>query len=206
MHRSAPLLVALAALAAAPLARAQSDPALETFLDDPGYERLAVGAALEADEALAPECAERRATTRQFMGELERVVFVHNRAAPVSGRWLSRVGVERCGEKTFQTIQFAVDDSGELRVHPLLPGETRILDPRTQLEIARAVYGSDLRVTSGCTERQIVDTRIATEPLGANGTWMERWTVEACGTRNTHSVTISPQDGGGIRYAAEPAG
>lgn len=204
MSRSIVLILALAVVAAA-AARAQEDPALKAFLDDRAYERLAVSAALEADEALFPGCAERKATTRRFMGELERVVFANNRAAPVSGRWLTRVGLERCGEQAFQTIQFEVDDEGELLLQPLLPGETRVLDPRTQLEIARAVYGSDFGVTTGCSERRIVDTRVATQPLGAEGTWIERWVVDACGTQNAHSVTITPTAGGGIEYAAKPA-
>lgn len=207
-------LVIIAALACLPFlagtdARAQSgglDPMLQDFLSSDGYERIVVSAALEADEALVEGCAQRKAVTREFLAELERVVFVKNRAAPVDGKWLERVEIDRCGKSAWQTIMFTVDDKGEMNLQPLLAGQTRVLDPASQLEVARTVYSSDIRQAQGCTDRRIVDTRIATRPVGADGPWIERWFVLACGEIRAHNVTMSRQPGGGLVFEAKPAG
>ncbi len=204
----------VAALACLPLladaaARAQSsglDPMLRDFLASEGYERIVVSAALEADEALVEGCGRRKAVTREFLAEMERVVFVKNRAAPVDGRWLERVELDRCGESAWQTILFSIDDEGAIDLQPLLAGQTRVLDPRSQLEIARTVYASDIRQAQGCTDRKIVDTRVATPPVGPDGPWIEHWIVLACGETRTHAVTLSRQPGGGLAFEAKPAG
>lgn len=182
-----------------------ADPILRDFIGSSSYERIVVGAALEADETLMPDCDRRSATTREFLAEMEPVVFARNRAAPVDGRWLERVEIDRCGESAWQTIMFTVDEAGEMNLQPLLAGRTRVLDPQTQLEVARTVYSSDIRQAQGCTDRKIVDTRVDTPPVGSDGPWIERWVVLACGEPRAHAVTMSRKPGGGLIFEAKPA-
>jgi len=81
-----------------------------------------------------------------------------------------------------------------------VPG-TSIADGTLQGDVAQAIAMSEMIYSDGCKKPKIVNTDVVESPARLNvDRWVERWTVDRCGTAIYYRVELTPSKGGGTDY------
>jgi hypothetical protein len=82
-----------------------------------------------------------------------------------------------------------------------LPGNT-MADQVLQRDAAQFVMLLESAEQSRCAQRKIINTEVKEPPADAGkDTWVERWTVDRCGSLVYYKVTFTPSPGGGTDVA-----
>jgi hypothetical protein len=168
--------------------------------------------ALDASEKMGgdPRCRSRSLSATEVL------VPVELTAQGVSGRWTERWTVDRCGMAVPYVVKFDRAPDGDLDVSmqrevsgaetAAVPGDTladRILQRDTLAFLAQRDL-SEAGPEARCRIRKVVGTEVLAPVEGGQvegdrpiaGRWVERWTLDRCGT----SVAYM------IRYTTTPKG
>jgi hypothetical protein len=142
-----------------------------------------------------PRCDSRRVSTTEVVGTVEQG------SQGVSGRWIERWTVDRCGSLVPYLVKFARAPDGDLDVTMQLeapPGEpatvpgTSIADPILQRDVLGFLAQRDFSAVGAegtCDARKVIDTEVLQPLEGAavegdrpiGGQWVERWTLSRHG-------------------------
>jgi hypothetical protein len=198
--------IGIAALLSWPLPARAEQPQLSPeaakqfadFRNSKGYVDALVGAVMEEDQRLWPNCDKRKPISRTLIEIIKPPQFGKDGKQPTAGFWGERVELDRCGARAVQTVYFEVND--KINVAAGLPGRT-LANLFLQVDAGKAVIVADLAKEKTCTAREIVDSAVVTPPAAPGRAWVERWTVAACGTLRPHDVTFTPKPDGDISFA-----
>jgi hypothetical protein len=175
--------------------------------------------ALDASEKMGgdPRCRSRSVSTTEVL------VPVELAAQGVSGRWMERWTVDRCGVAVPYVIKFDRARDGDLDVSMQLevpdaeattiPGST-IADPALQRDTLAFLAQRDLWEAgpeARCRTRKIVATEVlmpldggeveAARPIA--GRWVERWTLDRCGASVDYVIRFTTTRKG-TTFLADP--
>ena len=150
---------------------------------------------------LAAECPAIKVAAREANWTVDDPQFASGAAAPRSGRWIDRVGVERCGKRGTRNIFITVRGT-ELLPQPMIPGRTA-----TSVQLQRdaiRIAAAQARIKTGCKdEMHVVDSAIEGR-FQAGAPWKEDWTLMGCKTAVVIAMTFTPDGRGGSTVAAKP--
>jgi hypothetical protein len=174
--------------------------------------------ALDASEKMGgdPRCRSRS------LSATEVVVPVELTTQGVSGRWTERWTVDRCGMAVPYVVKFDRAPDGDLDVSmqregseaetTTIPGDTladRILQRDTLAFLAQRDL-SEAGPEARCRIRKVVGTEVVAPVEGGQvegdrpiaGRWVERWTLDRCGTSVAYMIrfTTTPK---GTTFIAE---
>jgi len=174
--------------------------------------------ALDTSEKMGgdPRCRSRS------LSATEVVVPVELTAQGVSGRWTERWTVDRCGMAVPYVVKFDRAPGGDLDVSmqrevseaetTTVPGDTladRILQRDTLAFLAQRDL-SEAGPEARCRIRKVVGTEVVAPVEGGQvegdrpiaGRWVERWTLDRCGTSGAYIIrfTTTPK---GTTFIAE---
>jgi hypothetical protein len=174
--------------------------------------------ALDASEKMGgdPRCRSRSLSATEVL------VPVELTTQGVSGRWTERWTVERCGMAVPYVVKFDRAPDGDLDVSmqreaseaetTTVPGDTladRILQRDTLAFLAQRDL-SEAGPEARCRIRKVVGTEVVEPVEGGQvegdrpiaGRWVERWTLDRCGTSVTYMIrfTTTPK---GTTFIAE---
>lgn len=81
-----------------------------------------------------------------------------------------------------------------------LPGAS-IADAKLKKDVLGIVQIQEMVFGAGCQSWRIVDTEVTTPPAQRNiDPWVERWTVDRCGTTVRYRIAFTPSPHGGTRF------
>jgi len=174
--------------------------------------------ALDASEKMGgdPRCRSRSLSATEVL------VPVELTAQGVSGRWTERWTVDRCGMAVPYVVKFDRAPDGDLDVSmqrevpeaetTTVPGDTladRILQRDTLAFLAQRDL-SEAGPEARCRIRKVVGTEVLAPVEGGQvegdrpiaGRWVERWTLDRCGTSVAYTIrfTTTPK---GTTFIAE---
>lgn len=177
--------------------------------------------ALDASEKMGgdPRCRTRRVTATEVL------VPVEVTTQGVSGRWTERWTVDRCGIPVPYVVKFDRAADGDLDVSMQrevseaevigVPGDT-LADPKLQRDTLAFLAQRDLfeaGAQARCRTRKVVGTEVLEPVVGGQvegdrpiaGRWMERWTLDRCGSVVRYVIRFTT-DRKGTTFIAEPQG
>jgi hypothetical protein len=175
--------------------------------------------ALDASEKMGgdPRCHDRSVAATEV------VVPVELAAQGVSGRWTERWTVDRCGVLIPYVVKFDRAPDGDLDVSMQrevpeaeaagVPGDT-LADRTLQRDTLAFLAQRDLFETgpdAHCRVRKVVATEVLAPVLGAEvegnrpiaGHWIERWTLDRCGSAVRYVIRFTTTRKG-TTFIAEP--
>ncbi len=175
--------------------------------------------ALDASEKMGGDqrCRNRTVSTTEV------VVPVELAAQGVSGRWIERWTVDRCGVSVPYVVKFDRARDGDLDVSmqrevsnaeaATVPGDT-IADPVLQRDTLAFLAQRDLWEAgpeARCRTRKIVGTQVLMPVDGAEvedarpvaGRWVERWTLDRCGASVDYVIRFTTTRKG-TTFLADP--
>lgn len=219
------LVVALAVAAAAP-AVAQTvpeqqpgqaagapsqDPAqrFQGYVTSDGYKKMIGQLAVMGDTISAPDCKEHKPQERASLtiyGPPHFEAGVH----PVSGLWVDRIKMSRCGVTTFQNILIQANKEGQPpRAALMMPGTTMANPPLQNLimkdvldNLAKKKCSDQSQIIPVDTKHEKESKAIKLDDKGmiVDGAWKETWTLKACGKVTNFSVDIAADGKGGLTH------
>lgn len=219
--RFGPLAVALALATATPAlaqtvseqpapAQDQSqDPAqrFQSYVTSDGYKNMIAQLAVMGDTISAPDCKEHKPQERASLtiyGPPRFESGVH----PVTGLWVDRIKMNRCGTATFQNILIQANKEGQPpRAALMMPGTTMANPPLQNLVMKDILDGLAKKKCTDQSQIVPVDTKhdketkaIKLDDKGmiVEGAWKETWTLKACGKQTSVSVDINSDGKGGL--------
>jgi len=81
-----------------------------------------------------------------------------------------------------------------------LPGSS-LANAVLQRDVAQQIAMLEMIFGEGCKKSKIIDTEVIEPPATLNvDPWVERWTVDRCGTRVHYRVELTPSKGGGTDF------
>jgi hypothetical protein len=163
-----------------------------------------------------PRCGSRRVSATEI------VVPVELAAQGVAGRWTERWTVDRCGLLVPYIVKFDRAPDGDLDVsmqregleaEAAIPGDT-LADRVLQRDTLAFLTQRDLFEAgpeARCRSRKVIATVVLAPVLGGAvegdrpiaGSWMERWTLDRCGTPVRYVVRFTTTRKG-TTFVAEP--
>jgi hypothetical protein len=185
-----------------PQAQASQAPSPEfaSFLIDPQYiAYIAKGVAQNEPEPLRAECATVKPVVRASLAILQPPKFAKGVKTPLSGQWIDRVKVDRCGKPGVRSFMITAPGNNQMHLVALLPGDTNA-SPALQNDAtgpAKTAASAKLGCTAG--PMHIVDTKSVAKP--AKGPWRETWTFSGCGKNLTLPIEFAPDSGGGATFS-----
>ncbi|MCR6631234.1 MAG: hypothetical protein NVV74_14955 [Magnetospirillum sp.] len=222
--RFGPLALALVLAAAAQPALAQNvpdqpaqapaasqDPAqrFQAYVTSDGYKSSIGQLAIMGDTISAPDCKEHKPQERASMtiyGAPHFEAGVH----PVSGLWVDRIKMNRCGATTFQNVLIQAQKDGQPpRMALMMPGSTQSNPPMQNLVMKDVLEGLAKNKCTDQTQIVPVDTKRdkETKPLKLDnkgmiveGAWKETWTFKACGKTVNATVDFTSDGKGGLNH------
>lgn len=192
-------------------AAASQDPAqrFQTYVTSEGYKKAISQITTMGDTISAPECKEHKPQERAGLTIYAPPTF-ETAEHPVTGLWLDRIKMNRCGTTTFQNVLIQAQKEGQPpRMALMMPGST-LANPPMQNLIMKDLLAALAK--NKCTDQtQIfpVDTKRdkETRPLKlddkgmiTDGAWKETWTLKACGKNVNATVDISSDGKGGLTH------
>lgn len=195
----------------APVGAQSQDPRerFQAYLQLNGYKNMLGQLAVMGDTISAPDCKEHKPVNRTLA-----VIFVPptfgDGLHPLTGRWIERVTMSRCGAEAFQNvlIQAQVDNKPPAAAL-MMPGLTATT-PTKQNQIMGEVLA--LLAKNKCTDQtQIVPVNTKRDkeikPLKADekgrvieGAWKETWSFKACGKSVNASVELTADGKGDFTH------
>lgn len=220
--RFGPFALALALGSAALPALAQSvpeqpaqgqpqDPAqrFQGYVTNDGYKSMIGQLAVMGDTISAPECKEHKPQERASMTIYAPPLFEAGQH-PVSGLWVDRIKMNRCGTATFQNILIQAQRDGQPpRAALMMPGTTMANPPMQNLIMKDILDGLTKKQCTDQSKIVPVDTKRDKETKAmklddkgmiVQGAWKEIWTFKACGKTVTATVDINSDGKGGLAH------
>lgn len=210
-HSGATAIVVATLLAFATDSAAQEDSsaALQAFINTPEHKAALMGS-LRPYFGSLPTCHPE--TARRIGLVVLKPVSFEATGVLSTGAWKESVQVEGCGTSGLFNILTVAREGAPPLTGAMLPGTTHasMLLQRDALTAARSTALA--RLTSGCTEIHVIDTKFegfgetvnANVPVGRDGRlWRETWTLIGCGQQATVSMQFVP-DRTGTTFTAGP--
>ena len=177
--------------------------------------------ALDSSEKMGgdPRCGNRNVSTTEVL------VPVELAAQGVSGRWVERWTVDRCGVLVPYVVKFDRAPDGDLDVSmqrevpeaeaTTVPGHT-LADRTLQRDTLAFLAQRDLSEAgpeARCRARKVVETEVLVPLEGGQdagdrpvaGKWVERWTLDRCGASVGYVIRFNTTRKG-TTFIAEPQG
>jgi hypothetical protein len=177
--------------------------------------------ALDSSEKMGgdPRCGNRNVSTTEVL------VPVELAAQGVSGRWVERWTVDRCGVLVPYVVKFDRAPDGDLDVSmqrevpeaeaTTVPGHT-LADRTLQRDTLAFLAQRDLSEAgpeARCRARKVVETEVLVPLEGGQvegdrpvaGQWVERWTLDRCGASVGYVIRFNTTRKG-TTFIAEPQG
>lgn len=177
--------------------------------------------ALDSSEKMGgdPRCGNRSVSTTEVL------VPVELAAQGVSGRWVERWTVDRCGVLVPYVVKFDRAPDGDLDVSmqrevpeaeaTTVPGHT-LADRTLQRDTLAFLAQRDLSEAgpeARCRARKVVETEVLVPLEGGQvegdrpvaGQWVERWTLDRCGASVGYVIRFNTTRKG-TTFIAEPQG
>jgi hypothetical protein len=177
--------------------------------------------ALDSSEKMGgdPRCGNRNVSTTEVL------VPVELAAQGVSGRWVERWTVDRCGVLVPYVVKFDRAPDGDLDVSmqrevpeaeaTTVPGAT-LADRTLQRDTLAFLAQRDLSEAgpeARCRARKVVETEVLVPLEGGQlegdrpvaGKWVERWTLDRCGASVGYVIRFNTTRKG-TTFIAEPQG
>ncbi len=203
IYRSAGLLLVGMIAALSTPATAQSDRAtVERFLKylaSQTYSTFLGHKALTVDEAMPPKCKTRELTGRKLVAIIGKPAFHGKRKVPITGQWLERITIKRCGRTVEHNILMTASKVRGLLAVAGFPGRTRTsLD--LQLRVGNVISVKTKRRYPKCRRIEIVNTRVTQRPTSRTDPWIESWTVWRCGRRMSYRIRFLPGKDGKTKF------
>ncbi|MGE5477270.1 MAG: hypothetical protein ACM3Q1_11485 [Bacteroidales bacterium] len=212
------LAVALSLVVAAP-ALAQTvpeqpqgqpqDPAqrFQAYVTSEGYKNMISQLATMGDTISAPDCKEHKPQERASMTIYGAPLF-ETGMHPVSGLWVDRIKMNRCGTNTFQNILIQANKDGQPpRAALMMPGTTMANPPLQQMIMKDVLEALAKKKCNDQTQIIPVDTKHDKETKAiklndkgmiVEGSWKETWTLKACGKVTNVGIDINSDGKGGL--------
>lgn len=181
----------------------------QAYVTSQGYKNMISQLAVMGDTISAPECKEHKPQERASLTVFGPPVF-QDGVHPVSGLWIDRIKMNRCGATTFQNILIQANKEGQPPRSALMMPGTTMANPPLQNLIMKDVL--DGLAKKKCTDQaQIipVDTKHEKESKAikldekgmiVEGAWKETWTFKACGKPVNVSIDINADGKGGLAH------
>lgn len=196
---------------AAPGAAQPQDPAqrFQAYVTSDGYKAMLGQLATMGEVVSSPDCKEHKPVERASLTIYGPPLF-ENGLHPVSGLWVDRIQMNRCGATAYQNVLMqAQKDGNPPRAALLMPGTTLANPPMQNLVMKDVLAGL---AKNKCTDQaQIipVDTKKDKETKAlkldekgmiVEGSWKETWIFKACGKTVNVGVEIGSDGKGGLNH------
>lgn len=197
--------------AQAPAQAPSQDPAqrFQAYVTSDGYKAMIAQLAVMGDTISAPDCKEHKPQERASLtvyGPPHFEAGVH----PVTGLWVDRIKMNRCGASTFQNILIQANKDGQPpRAALMMPGSSMANPPLQNLVMKDILDALAKKKCSDQSQIIPVDTKYEKEskPIKLNdkgmiveGAWKETWTLKACGKPTSVTVEINSDGKGGLAH------
>lgn len=192
--------------AAAPGAQ---DPAqrFQAYATSDGYKNMISQLATMGDTISVPDCKEHKPQERASLTIYQPPLFEAG-LHPVSGLWVDRIKMNRCGATTFQNVLIQANKDGQPpRAALLMPGTTMANPPMQNLVMKDILAGLSKNKCTDQTQIIPVDTKREKETKAlkldekgmiTEGAWKETWTFKACGKTVNATIDINSDGKGGL--------
>lgn len=195
----------------APAQGQPQDPAqqFQAYVTSPGYKNMIGQLAVMGDTISAPDCKEHKPQERASLtvyGPPQFETGIH----PVTGLWVDRIKMNRCGATTFQNILIQANKEGQPpRAALMMPGTTMTNPPMQNLIMKDILDGLAKKKCSDQSQIIPVDTKHEKESKAiklddkgmiTEGAWKETWTFKACGKPTNIGVEINADGKGGLAH------
>lgn len=187
------------------------DPAqrFQAYVTSDGYKAMISQLSVMGDTISAPDCKEHKPQERASLTIFAPPHF-ESGLHPVTGMWLDRIKMNRCGATTFQNVLIQANKEGQPpRAALMMPG-TSMANPPLQNLIMKDILENLAK--KKCTDQsQIVpvDTKREKETKAVKlndkgmiveGAWNETWTLKACGKQVNAAIDIAADGKGGLNH------
>lgn len=206
---SAPAFAQNAQTPAAPAAQPEN-PAqrFERYATSDGYKKSIGQIAVMGSTISYPECKEHKAVKRASITIYAGPTFAEG-AHPVTGLWMDRIQIDRCGKPGYQNILVQAQPGTTPKAALKMPGLTNANPPMQDLVMKDVM--AELAKKKCTDQAQIipVDTALGKEgkPRKINekgmlveGAWKETWTFRACGKQVNATVDFAADGKGGLTH------
>lgn len=197
--------------AQAPAQAQPQDPAqrFQAYVTSQGYKNMIAQLAVMGDTISAPECKEHKPQERASL-TIYGTPHFQDGVHPVSGLWVDRIKMNRCGATTFQNILIQANKEGQPpRSALMMPGTTMANPPLQNLIMKDVLEGLTKKKCTDQAQIIPVDTKrdketkaIKLDDKGmiVEGAWKETWTLKACGKQVNASIDITANGKGGLDH------
>lgn len=186
-------LAAAPALAQAPVDPAKLPIAFLNWLETPAYFEFLTRKAIELEPApLALRCTNFTVLRRQGWAPVELPVWSPDKGQPVSGSWIERLVVDRCGETTLRRLLVSGSRTqDEPFLSALAPGGT-LANLRLERATLPLLTERARREFSCSDSRKLIVIETKVTQLPDQGSWSERWTAIACDQPLIQDIRFTP--------------
>lgn len=187
------------------------DPAqrFQAYVTSDGYKSMIGQLAVMGDTISAPECKEHKPQERASLTIYSPPLF-ETGAHPISGLWIDRIKMNRCGANTFQNILIQAQKDGQPpRAALMMPGTTMANPPMQNLVmkdildgLAKNKCSDQSKIIPSDTKRdkETKPMKLDAKGMIIEGAWKEIWTFRACGKTVNATVDISSDGKGGLTH------
>ena len=195
----------------APAAGQPQDPAqrFQAYVTSDGYKGMLAQLAVMGDTISAPECKDHKPQERASLTIYGPPLFEAG-AHPVSGLWLDRIKMSRCGTATFQNILIQAQKDGQPpRAALMLPGTTMANPPMQNVlmkdvveQLAKKNCTDPTKIIPVDTKRdkELKPIKLDDKGMIVEGSWKETWTFKACGKTVNAAIDINADGKGGLAH------
>lgn len=121
---------------------------------------------------------------------------------PQRGEWTTSYTAQACNKRVRRTVGFKGTEKG-VQVIAGPPGDTKA-DAQLGADVWRAFKIAAARAHPDCKNMTLINTQIASEPVGAMGNWDEAWIADVCGRQMGQVVRFYPTKKGTMFRLALP--
>lgn len=181
----------------------------QAYVTSDGYRKNMGQLAIMGDSISAPECKDHKPVERAGLTIFMPPAFGEGQH-PVSGLWMDRIKMDRCGVPTVQNILVQAQPGGQPPMAALkMPGLTGANPPMQELVMKDVVTQLAAKKCTDQGNIVPVDSKIdkETKPRKLNdkgnlteGAWKETWTFKACGKVVNATVEFSVDGKGGLSH------
>lgn len=187
------------------------DPAqhFQAYVTSDGYKKLMAQLAMVGESVSAPECKAAKPVERASLTVYVPPLFetgVH----PVSGLWVDRIKIDRCGATNFQNILVQAQPGDKApRAALLMPGTTLTNPPMQSLIMKDVLEGLAKKkctdqaqiVPAGTSrDKEVKPVKLNEKGMIVEGAWKETWSFRACGKVVKATIDISADGKGSLTH------
>jgi hypothetical protein len=181
----------------------------QAYVTSEGYKKTISQLATFGDTVSDPACKEHKPKERASMTVYGPMVFGEG-FHPVSGMWMDRIKVDRCGTQVIQNVLVRARDGGQPPQMALtMPGGTAATPPMQDLvmkdvlaKFAKGTCKDQTRVIPNNTkiDKESKPRKIDSRGMLIEGAWKETWTFHACGKLASVGVEFATDGKGGLSH------